>query len=420
MEMTKAHWASSGSDVKLTMPIAKVDVERRIVSGFATLDNLDRQDDIVPSSASLKAFNGFRGNIREMHQPLAVGKVVSFKEDKFYDEKTQKFYAGVFVSAYVSKGAQSTWEKVLDGTLSGFSIGGNIKEAEDTFDENLGKMVRIIKDYELYELSLVDSPANQYANVLSIQKGSDSGYLAKALIENVFWCGSDDVVKLSPASSSDCPRCDMTMKNIGFVETDDTEKADVVKAMLSTIKNNDEKEVHKMEDNSTSVDETVTDVTKSVDEAETPVEKSDTVVEEVAIEKADSTEAADEPVAKSDDEEPATEEAPVAEKDVTALVDITKSFEETTNALTAVVTDLVSTVKSLASEVSDLKKANADTQSALSTVQNEFGKRVDAVEKDTAFRKSGDIGDIVQETVIQKSQESLWGGRFLTKSDLFN
>lgn len=420
MEMTKAHWASSGSDVKLTMPIAKVDVERRIVSGFATLDNLDRQDDIVPSAASLKAFNGFRGNIREMHQPLAVGKVVSFKEDKFYDEKTQKFYAGVFVSAYVSKGAQSTWEKVLDGTLSGFSIGGNIKEAEDTFDENLGKMVRIIKDYELYELSLVDSPANQYANVLSIQKGSDSGYLAKALIENVFWCGSDDVVKLSPASSSDCPRCDMTMKNIGFVETDDTEKADVVKAMLSTIKNNDEKEVHKMEDNSTSVDETVTDVTKSVDEAETPVEKSDTVVEEVAIEKADSTEAADEPVAKSDDEEPATEEAPVAEKDVTALVDITKSFEETTNALTAVVTDLVSTVKSLASEVSDLKKASADTQSALSTVQSEFGKRVDAVEKDTAFRKSGDIGDIVQETVIQKSQESLWGGRFLTKSDLFN
>ena len=51
---------------------------------------------------------------------------------------------------------------------------------------------------------------------------------------------------------------------------------------------------------------------------------------------------------------------------------------------------------------------------------NEFGKRVDKVEKDTAFRKSGDLGEIVQELdEISQVQKSLWGGRFLTNADLF-
>ena len=50
---------------------------------------------------------------------------------------------------------------------------------------------------------------------------------------------------------------------------------------------------------------------------------------------------------------------------------------------------------------------------------NEFGKRVDLVEKDTAFRKSGDLGEIVQYEPV-KVQKSLWGGRFLKTADLFN
>ena len=62
--INKAHWSTEGDNVRLSMPFAKVDKERRIVSGFATLDNLDRQNDIVTTDASLKAFSKFRGNIR--------------------------------------------------------------------------------------------------------------------------------------------------------------------------------------------------------------------------------------------------------------------------------------------------------------------------------------------------------------------
>ena len=131
MIINKAHWITEGDNLRFSMPIGKVDQERRIVSGFATLDNIDKQGDIVTTDASLKAFEKFRGNLREMHQPMAVGKVVSFKEDRYFDPSTKKFYNGVYVSAYVSKGAQDTWEKVLDGTLTGFSIGGNITKSDD-------------------------------------------------------------------------------------------------------------------------------------------------------------------------------------------------------------------------------------------------------------------------------------------------
>ena len=114
MIINKAHWVTEGDSVRFSMPIGKIDQERRIVSGFATLDNIDKQNDIVTTEASMTAFKKFRGNLREMHQPSAVGKVVSFKEDRYFDPETKKFYSGVYVSAYVSKGAQDTWEKVFD------------------------------------------------------------------------------------------------------------------------------------------------------------------------------------------------------------------------------------------------------------------------------------------------------------------
>jgi hypothetical protein len=101
MAINKVHLDTNGESVRLSMPFSKVDVERRIVSGFATLDNVDKQADIVTTEASLKAFSKFRGNIREMHQPVSVGKMVSFKEDKYFDPESKKFYSGVYVSAYV-------------------------------------------------------------------------------------------------------------------------------------------------------------------------------------------------------------------------------------------------------------------------------------------------------------------------------
>jgi len=82
---------------------------------------------------------------------------------------------------------------------------------------------------------------------------------------------------------------------------------------------------------------------------------------------------------------------------------------------------LVSTIKSLNEEIADLKKGHATVAEEVAGVRGsleEFGKRVDGLEDETAVRKSGDLGGIVQGTKIQKG--SMWGGRFLNSADLYH
>jgi hypothetical protein len=431
MIINKAQWVTDGDNVRFSMPIGKVDQERRIVSGFATLDNVDKQGDIVTTEASIEAFKKFRGNLREMHQPSAVGKVVSFKEDRYFDPREKKFYSGVYVSAYVSKGAQDTWEKVLDGTLTGFSIGGNITKSDDMYDEKIDKSVRIIKEYDLHELSLVDNPANQFANVISIEKGQLGGFLAKAVVDTVYWCNTDDIVRLSKDSEESCPSCNGTMKNIGFVEDqNDTETlkflVDSAKG-IRTIKMTKE-ENPMTEETSVVADAPVADAAEVVENVEVAPEAPADAVAEA------SDAVAEEPVAEPAVEAEASVADDVAEKSVDAVVDATaeiaKSVAEINDSLTNALSNLAETVKAMQANVDAITKSletvTGEVKSVASEVSqvkgtfNEFGKRVDLVEKDTAFRKSGDLGEIVQEPAVKQVQKSLWGGRFLTNADLFN
>jgi hypothetical protein len=432
MLINKAHWTTDKNSVRLSMPIGKVDVERRMVSGFATLDNIDKQDDIVTTEASLQAFKNFRGNLREMHQPSAVGKIVSFKEDKYFDPNSKKFYSGVYVSAYVSKGAQDAWEKVLDGTYSGFSIGGNIKSWDDAYNADMDKAIRIIKDYDLYELSLVDSPANQFASIISVEKVNGqnviSGASVDAIIENVFYDSENGIVLVSDLETAESPVSGKNMENIGFVEKSDSEKANMIKFLvdsakgISTIKIT--KEVNKMTEATEAVLDAVVENVEITPEAQPAEVETPAVVEAAAT---------DTVVEKSDDggavpSAPVVEEESVA-PEVEAELAVAKSDEsvadaiaEIKNSLTNAFGDLATTIKSLNEQVAALNKSVDDVSTEVTQVKgqfNEFGKRVDAVEQDTAFRKSGDLGEIVQFEPV-KVQKSLWGGRFLKNSDLFN
>jgi hypothetical protein len=436
------------------MPIGKVDKERRVVSGFATLDNVDKQGDVVDTAASLTAFKNFRGNLREMHQPSAVGKVVSFKEDKYFDPETKKFYSGVYVSAYVSKGAQDAWEKVLDGTYSGFSIGGNIKKFDDLYNEGMDKAVRMIKEYELHELSLVDNPANQFANIFSIEKVNGEttvdGYLAKTEIENVFWDSENDIVLLSDADTALSPSSGKEMQNIGFVEKTDSENSDIVKFLVDSAKGINtieiNKEVSPMTDTTneavevaaeTVAEEAVVEETQVAPEADAPVEategsvekavKSDDMDEDEMDEDEDEMSKAKDKKSydMEEDEMSKAKSAMPEDEDKTEVAKSNDVVESAVADLTATVTkafsDLSEIVKAQAAQISELSKsieAVKNDVTANKDVFNEFGKRVDAVVADTAFRKSGDVGYIVQEPEV-KVQKSLWGGRFLTNNDLF-
>ena len=437
MSILKAQWNTEGENVRLSMPFSKVDKERRVVSGFASLDNLDRQMDIVTTEASMKAFENFRGNIREMHQPLAVGKMVSFKQDKYFDSESKKFYNGVFVSAYVSKGAQSTWEKVLDGTLTGFSIGGRMNKWDDAFDEKLDSQIRIIKDYDLVELSLVDSPANEFANIMSVEKVDGVAIIKgdNTTLENVFWDSETGIVMVSENEKEISPTTGNEMKNIGFVEKTDNEKINMIKFLVDSAKGINTSKITKEVSPMTETTEVVAEIVEKSDIAVENVEvapEADAVVDapaaEVVAEDAPAAEAVVD-AEKADTVEAVAEVTEEVATEVSKADDvIVEAVTEVKNTLTSAFSDLLATVKSLQTEVADLNKQVADTKSQIVNTQNalvetngavnEFGKRMESVESDTAFRKSGDLGEVVQLQPVMV-EKSLWGGRFLKTADLF-
>lgn len=168
------------TDFNFAFPIDMIKREQRIVVGIATADNVDKSGDIVDFEASREAFANWGGNIREMHSPIAVGKAVSY-EPIIIQGEDGVAYNGFKVEAYISKGAEDTWQKVLDGTLRSFSIGGKVVSREESSEKFFrGKPVSIIKEYVLGELSLVDNPANALA-IIDIIKINEEGLLKYAL-----------------------------------------------------------------------------------------------------------------------------------------------------------------------------------------------------------------------------------------------
>ena len=418
MTIQKAHFETDGENVRLGMPFAKIDKERRIVSGFATLDNIDKQNDIVTPEASLKAFEKFRGNIREMHQPIAVGKMVAFKQDKYFDPETKKFYSGVYVSTYVSKGAQDCWEKVLDGTYSGFSIGGRMNKWEDAYDETMEKAIRIIKDYDLLELSLVDTPANQFASILSVEKNNNAAIDVE--IENVFYDKDSGLVLISKNETEIAPTNGNVMRNIGFVEKSDDDKLDMIKFLVDSAKginvSKSNKEDNMTENNNEVAAEDVVaeEVVEIAPEADAIIESAEAEASVESVEKSADADEDDKPgtTVPEESDDAAGEEDPEEAKKSDEVTDLK-------DAVTSAFSEITAMVKSLADEINAIKKSQELTDAKIADAEKDFsnlGKSVDAVIADTAFRKSGDLGEIVQEPAMV--EKSVWGGRFLTTSDL--
>jgi len=123
--------------------ICKVDDEKRMVYGYASTEALDVQGEIVTKQAMAAALEDYMrfANIREMHQPSAVGVAKSVEMDD----------KGTFISAHVVD--DSAWSKVKAGVYKGFSIGGKAIEKVDN----------VINALRLTEISLVDRPANPEA-----------------------------------------------------------------------------------------------------------------------------------------------------------------------------------------------------------------------------------------------------------------
>ena len=434
MNIEKSLWSSHGDNISLSVPFTKVNREKRTVSGFATLDNLDQTGDVVSAEASLKAFENFRGNIREMHGSNAVGKMVSFRPETFYDPATKEFYNGVYVDAYISKGAQDTWEKVLDGTLAGFSIGGKIIDSENEVNKSTGKPVRFIKEYALMELSVVDSPANELCNILSVQKMNGQlvfkGMATEVVAENIFYCADSDSVFVSTESSYDSPVTGKPATLIGWVESNDVNKAKEIDKILDLHKKSrlsmpetqiakqadieGGKEVSENTENVVAEDAVAPEATVEDTAAVAPAEEAPAVEEAPADAVAD---ASAEVLEKAAD----VSEVMVDEPDFAKMLgDLKGFFSDTLNkaseanaAQVSAIKDTVETFsKSVDGRISELAEQHAALSKAVEDIKNTIDgveKRVDAVESETAIKKSSDLGGS-QEVTIKKSK---WNGSFL-------
>jgi len=454
MNIEKGHWSSNGDNLHLSIPFTKVNRENRTVSGFATLDNVDQTGDVVTAEASIKAFENFRGNLREMHQSIAVGKVVSFKPETYYDQKSQTFYNGVYVTSYISKGAQDTWEKVLDGTLSGFSIGGKIKESDNEVNKATGEAVRFIKDYDLVELSIVDSPANELCNIFSIEKVNGKmvykGLATNIVTENIFYCEDSDSVFMSTEKTFDSPISGKPTALIGWVESSDINKSKEIDKILASFKKSrlplPETQLAKQANVEGGNDMEKLNVGNVVEVAaeavvEAPAEVTPEVETVVAEANNDSNvnlfdkslEAVDSTVedTSADNVEKAadTVEVMVDEPDFAKMLgDLKGFFAETltkaTEANAAQVTEIKTSVEAFSKSVDDRISELAEKHSALSAAVTEIKgtiegvqKQVDAVEGDTAIKKSSDLGG---SEVFTKSK-SKWSGAFLgSVNEIFN
>jgi len=446
MNIEKSLWSSHGDNISLSVPFTKVNREKRTVSGFATLDNVDQTGDVVTAEASLKAFEGFRGNLREMHNSTAVGKVVSFKPETYYDPKSKEFYNGVYVDAYISKGAQDTWEKVLDGTLSGFSIGGKINESDNEVNKANGKTVRFIKDYDLIELSIVDSPANELCNVLSIQKVNGQlvfkGIATEVVTENIFYCEESNSVFISTEKTYDSPVSGKPAQLIGWVESSDVNKSKEIDKILDAYKHS----------RFTLPDTQIAKQANAEGGNEVSENTENVVVEDAAVEAAPEA-TVEETTDVAADAAPAVEDAPAEDavaEDTTAetlekvadvsedkveepdfakmLGDLKGFFSETLNKASEVnaaqVTTIQETVeafsKSVDARISELAEQHTVLSSAVKDIKSTIDgvqKRVDAVESETAIKKSSDLGRS-EEVTIKKSK---WNGSFLgSVNEIFN
>lgn len=135
-------------------PIVRVDAPRREIELCATSEAVDSHGTIFDYDASKEAFTRWIGNVREMHGRHAVGLRVAVRCD---DESRR-----IFVRIRVSRGAQDTWEKVLDGTLRGASIGacGVVWQRQRRRVAGEQRWLQVATRYDLVELSLVDNPSN--------------------------------------------------------------------------------------------------------------------------------------------------------------------------------------------------------------------------------------------------------------------
>ncbi len=143
-------------DLRLFVPITKVDAAKRLVYGTVAEEIPDKSNEIMDYASARPEFEAWSaeiakasdgksvGNLRAMHGHVAAGKLESIAFD---DEGRKIECCGKVVDDH-------EWNKVLEGVYTGFSMGG--KYLRRWPDEENPQLTRYTP--QPAEVSLVDNP----------------------------------------------------------------------------------------------------------------------------------------------------------------------------------------------------------------------------------------------------------------------
>jgi hypothetical protein len=151
--------------IQLFAALTKVDELKREVWGLATAEIVDKDGEIFDYASSKPYFQEWSqeiasassgrslGNVREMHQSSAVGKLVDLEFDD--EQKT------IAVGAKIVD--DDAWQKCVEGVYTGFSIGGRYVNLWPD-----GEFMRFTA--QPVEISVVDNPAVPNAHFTAIKR----------------------------------------------------------------------------------------------------------------------------------------------------------------------------------------------------------------------------------------------------------
>jgi hypothetical protein len=423
----------AGAPLLLNFPIQKVDKKQRVITGVATADNVDPEGDKIDFNASIQAFGDWVGNIREMHEPKAVGKAMNYKQVSVPYEGD--IYNGIEVKAHISKGAEDTWQKILDGTLTGFSVGGKILDKTHYFDEDKNQPIRIIRKYELGELSLVDNPGNPAARINLVKRAGD-GTLQWVLRKDyaLYISRKEQDVYVDPTQDK------IDANDLVLVGTVNELGADIVeKVITSTLVTNPAMEVKNTMDNLQNNDET--DIVANMDL--TPEQQDGVITKFKSVLFGNSTAGSyttssglipniniynhPDPVEKAASAVLEVEEDSIVSEDAMDDGGTEVDIEQITEVLSSLLDEKLTKVKSEISEdldtkieekVEEIQKSVSDISEKVEATESsleEVNDKVEQVEKSGAIKKSVDATD--EDDTLEKSveTESFWGNKFVPK-----
>jgi hypothetical protein len=141
---------------RFNIPVTKVDEEKRLVYGLVTEEVVDQSGEILDYETSKAYFQDWSdgiakatggsslGNLRLMHQPIVAGKIVELN----FDDALKQ------ISCVAKIVSDDVWKLVLEGCLTGFSMGGKyIKRWQDAAAKGVRRFTA-----KPVEVSVVDNP----------------------------------------------------------------------------------------------------------------------------------------------------------------------------------------------------------------------------------------------------------------------